>query len=59
VKRFKRQANAQAESKSIQKWIRKQGKKETHAVITSVIIPEDATEEDTKKRVGDAIDNVN
>jgi hypothetical protein len=59
VNRFKLQANAQAESASIQEYIRKQGKKGTHAVITSVDIPEGAEEEDVMERVENAIDKVN
>jgi hypothetical protein len=58
MNRFKLQANAQADSKSIQEWIRKQGNKGTHAVITSVDIPEGTTEEDVMERVEDALDKV-
>jgi uncharacterized protein YcbX len=58
VNRFKLQANAQAESNSIQEWIRKQGKKGTHEVVTSVDTPEGTTEENVKEHVEDALDNI-
>jgi hypothetical protein len=56
--RFKLQPNAQAQSSSIQEYIRHQGKKGTHTDITSVDIPTDASEEEAKKLVEDAIDSV-
>jgi hypothetical protein len=47
--RFKLQANAQAEPKSIKEWINKQGKKGTHADVTFVDIPVDADDEEFKE----------
>ena len=56
--RFKLQANAQAQSASIQEFIRRQGKKGTHADITYADIPTDATEDEAKQILEDAIDDV-
>ena len=47
--RFKLQANSQAEPKSVQEWIQKQGKKGTHADITYVDVPVDVSDEEFKK----------
>jgi hypothetical protein len=47
--RFKLQANAQAEPKSIKEWINKQGKKGTHADVTFVDIPIDVDDDEFKE----------
>jgi len=44
--RFKLQANAQAEAKTIKEWVNKQGKKGTHADVTFVDIPVDASDDE-------------
>jgi len=57
--RFKLQANAQAQSPSIQEFIRRQAKKGTYADITYADVPTDATEDEAKKILEDAVDDVN
>jgi hypothetical protein len=56
--RYKLQANAQAASATIQSWIRRQGGKGTHAIVTQVDIPTDSTEEEAKELIEEAIDEV-
>ena len=56
--RFKLQANAQAKSASIREFIRRQGKKGTHADVTQVDIPTDSTEEEAKELIENALDEV-
>jgi hypothetical protein len=56
--RFKLQANAQAKSESVQEFIRRQGKKGTHADVTHVDIPTDSTEDEAKALIEKAIDEV-
>jgi len=56
--RFKLQANAQANARSIQDYINRQGSKGTHATIARVDIPVGADDEKVKELIEDTIDGV-
>jgi hypothetical protein len=58
VNRYELQPNAQAESSSIKAYIKRQGSKGTHSVITTVDVPQGAKDDEVQELVEQAIDAV-